>query len=192
MPTPSALPSKPTVAPSPLPAVDTATPLPSATPTIVPEPSLQLSPAVGEPGTLMTVVGNDWQAGDTVFIYLQDPTLATSMPTDYGLVMIAASVDNEGHFIAAFVFPSDTRWRNLSDVLLTAHSPATDDAVQTAYHIFVPVETPKPTSTGTATPLNTSLSKAPDGSLGVIVGVLLFGIFAGVVLALLILRRQHD
>ena len=43
---------------------------PEITPTLVPNPSIQLSPQEGGPGDLVTVTGQDWRKGDTVFVRL--------------------------------------------------------------------------------------------------------------------------
>ena len=134
---------------------------PPATPTHTPEPLIRVSPAEGSADTLVTITGQGWRPGDTIFVYMQDPSLAALSPSDYGAVMIAAAVDADGRFVAAFAFPQDARWTDLPAVLLTAHSPATGQSAQRAFRVHPLPQTPTATSSPTAQPTATPTATQP-------------------------------
>ena len=76
---------------------------PSPTPTVQPTstavPLLTIEPGAGAPGTGITLRGERWRAGDTVFIRLQNP-----LPDQSGIpdkAMAVATVQDDGRFLAA-------------------------------------------------------------------------------------------
>ncbi len=115
-------------------------------------PTIQLSPAEGGPGTLVTVAGEDWGPAETVFVGLDDPSDGQALQVDPTAVGVAATVADTRDFIAAFTFPSDARWAGLSTVFVIAQSVATGEATSAEFRITATRRTATDTTTPTATP----------------------------------------
>ena len=124
-----------------------ATPVATATP--VPNPSVQLSPAEGRPGTLVLVTGEGWRPGDTVIVRLDAPSPSNDPGAQVPVAF--ATVTDEGHLTAPFIFPSDAPWASLPYVLVTAWSPATGNEVVAELRVPAADQTPAPTPTATPT-----------------------------------------
>lgn len=127
-------------------------PAPPATPTLGPGPSILVSPVEGEMGTPVTVTGQDWQPGDTVFVRLENSSTSgqeTQAPIAFAIVA------EDGHFTAGFTFPSDPRWIGSAPVSIVAWSPATGAEARGTFQVLAPTQTPtpEPTATSTATPI---------------------------------------
>ena len=89
----------------------------SATPTSVAvSPHVGVEPASGPPGTLLRVAGEDWPAGDVVFISLEAPFAAAKRDFAYA----GAVVGEDGLFHVNFAFPDDTQWANTGAVKIVA------------------------------------------------------------------------
>jgi len=131
---------------------------PAITPTSVPGPSIQLSPAEGEPGTLITVTGEGWRQRDTVFVRLDglSPDQETQAPVAFAIVT------QDGRFNTSFVLPADEAWNNQPDVPVTAWSPATGDEVAATFRVSATPPTPAPTATPTLTP--TQAAPSPEAT----------------------------
>ncbi len=114
--------------------------------------SMQLSPEEGGPGTLVTVTGKGWRPGHTVFVGLDDPSDVPASQIDPTAVVVAATVDDQGDFIAAFTFPSDPRWANLRTVFVMAQSSTTGETASAEFGIAA---TPEPSSTPIPAPTDT-------------------------------------
>ena len=70
-------------------------------------PSIELNPAIGQPGSVVAVQGQAWQTGRTVLVYLLGRQ--ETVP-DYAVA--SAVVDPQGRFETTFVVPTDPRWQS--------------------------------------------------------------------------------
>ena len=78
---------------------------PTATPTRIPVGMIRVQPSRGNAGTVITVEGQGWRAGETVFIRLEDATGEVHSEAAYA----GAVVDDDGRFTATFTFPAEER-----------------------------------------------------------------------------------
>ena len=134
---------------------------PSPTPTIQPTPTavplLTIEPGAGAPGVGIALRGERWRAGDTVFIRLQNP-----LPDQSGIpdkAMAVATVQDDGRFLAAFIFPNEMPWASLPSVLIVAQSQATGERVSIVWRVETTANTGTPTAAPTLTgppPLTTA------------------------------------
>jgi hypothetical protein len=134
---------------------------PSATPTIQPTstavPLLTIEPGAGAPGAGIALRGERWRAGDTVFIRLQNPLPDQSGIPDKALAV--ATVQDDGRFLAAFIFPNEMPWASLPSVLIVAQSQATGERVSIVWRVETTATTETPTAAPTLTgppPLTTA------------------------------------
>jgi len=134
-------------------------PAPVATPTSAPMPSVQVSPAEGGPGTLITVTGEGWRPGDIVFLRLDDSSSGQEMQTP----LASAMVTDEGNFTASFIFPSDAPWADLPLVQVRVWSPATGDEAFAVFQVSATDQTPAPAPTATATSEPVQPQPTPTG-----------------------------
>jgi len=129
--------------------------------------SARISPDEGQPGALFTVTGEGWQPADIVFVGLADPASGTISEMDPTAVVVAATVSDEGDFVAAFTFPSDARWADLPTVLVVTQSSTTGEIASAELQIAAaPEPSATPTLTPTATPTDTATptpSPTPSG-----------------------------
>lgn len=132
------------------------------TPALINEPGIVLTPAEGRVGARIDVIGSNWRPSDSVFVYLQYPSIFAAEPDNYGTVVAAGEVDAAGRFAAGFTFPTDPSWSQLSRAIVTAHSPSDGDAVSMEFRL-IPPPTPASTSTSapTATPLPATRTLTP-------------------------------
>ena len=119
----------------------------TATPVLVKQPSILVTPAEGGPGTIVAITGSDWRPDDTIFIHLQSPLAATTPPMS-DTVQIAATVDKAGRFLTAFAFPASVQLANPPSIIVTAYSPATGDIASVAFRVMI-----EPTVVATSTPV---------------------------------------
>lgn len=136
------------------------TPTPALASFITPTPAsgqtsaIQITPLEGGSATQVTVTGQSWQSGDTVFISLENPLDSQKPQT----ALASAKVTEQGQFVVSFTFPADAYWTNLPQVLITAQSPATGQKVSQEFRILgaspvPPTFTPEPSLTPTPAPL---------------------------------------
>lgn len=123
-----------------------------------PIPILSAEPTSGPPGSFVSLWGENWSTGDTVFIYLMTPT-ETEMP-DYA--MANAVVDADGKFVTGFTLPTGPHWENQSRLLIIAKTETGELVAQTDFNVagqaVITPELPGPapeatTATDTTTPL---------------------------------------
>ncbi|MFZ1466620.1 MAG: hypothetical protein WAV60_21470, partial [Anaerolineae bacterium] len=78
-----------------------------ATPTVQPTatavPLILVEPDAGAPGAVITLRGERWRPGDTIFIRLQNPLADQGGIPDRA--MAVATVQDDGRFLAGFTFP---------------------------------------------------------------------------------------
>ncbi|WP_423225035.1 PA14 domain-containing protein [Candidatus Amarolinea aalborgensis] len=134
---------------------------PSPTPTVQPTstavPLLTIEPGAGAPGTGIALRGARWRAGDTVFVRLQNPLPDQSGIPDKALAV--ATVQDDGRFLAAFIFPNEMPWASLPSVLIVAQSQATGERVSIVWRVETTMSTETPTAAPTLTgppPLTTA------------------------------------
>jgi len=134
---------------------------PSPTPTVQPTstavPLLTIEPGAGAPGTGIALRGARWRAGDTVFIRLQNPLPDQSGIPDKALAV--ATVQDDGRFLAGFIFPNEMPWASLPSVLIVAQSQATGERVSIVWRVEAAASTETPTAAPTLTgppPLTTA------------------------------------
>ncbi|MBC7234984.1 MAG: lamin tail domain-containing protein [Chloroflexi bacterium] len=145
---------------------------PPQTPVVVPvtppaEPYIRLTPSRGVPGTLVTVTGYDWQPGDAVTLYLDDPTNPAGPRARLG----TTTVRGDGGFVVAINIPNYAPWSELEAVLVTAESPASGHTASAGFLLVQatgqptavpPTDTPLPGVTPTETPLPTNTPTVPS------------------------------
>ena len=148
------------------------TPTPVVTPSVVPEPSILLTPNQGGPGTRIIVTGQGWKPGDTIYVDLEDPARSAGQQTAYAGAVVAT----DGSFALLMTFPSDEAFANLPVVQITAWSSSTGRKASAPFTVGgVAVGTPgtpvsgtvtvAPTVAATATPAPTSQPTAvPQGA----------------------------
>lgn len=139
-----------------------------ATPTVQPTatavPLILVEPDAGAPGAVITLRGERWRPGDTIFIRLQNPLADQGGIPDRA--MAVATVQDDGRFLVGFTFPDEVPWNGLPSVLIVTQSQATGERVsmvwrvQTAGASATPSATPTPTGlpplvTATLTPTAT-------------------------------------
>ncbi|MCS7178263.1 MAG: PA14 domain-containing protein [Anaerolineae bacterium] len=110
-------------------------------------PVIRLTPENGAPGTSITVSGEGWKPGDTVFVGLERP--------DRGRTPLAsAAVGTDGRFTAVFAVPADagTGERVLSVAAWSSTTGATAKAALSIIVTETPTPTPMPTHTATPIP----------------------------------------
>ncbi|HKZ82548.1 MAG TPA: LysM peptidoglycan-binding domain-containing protein [Anaerolineae bacterium] len=116
-----------------------------------PAPSAQLSPQEGAVGMPVTISGEGWQPDDIVYVGLAVPG-SNPPQLDLTTVVVAASVEEAGRFVAMFWIPADDRWADPAGVTIVAQSL---DTGQTAAMRFSVTATPTPTPTETPAPTET-------------------------------------
>lgn len=129
------------------------------TPTAAPgqTPAIQLTPLEGGFGTSVTITGQGWQPGDTLFISLENPLDSQKPQT-----AVASSKANEqGSFASSFIFPADAYWANLPKVLITVQGAATGQKVSQEFRILSASPTTSPTFTPTPVLTQTPIPQPP-------------------------------
>ena len=119
-------------------------------------PVLVVEPTSGPVGTFVTLWGENWIAGETVFIYLMTPD-ETQIP-DYAVANTVA--DEAGRFVTGFTLPSGPHWENQSRLIIIARTDANGPLAQADFTLeqqtVPPTDLPAPqidvTSTATTQP----------------------------------------
>lgn len=131
------------------------------TPAPIAKPGIALASAESGPGDRVDIAGSNWQPADTVFIYLQDPSILTAQPGNYGDIVATGEVAADGRFLTGFTFPIDSAWIDLPGIIVTAFSPSSGDVASAGLRVISPPSSPTPTATATSTPTATSLPPTP-------------------------------
>ena len=108
------------------------TPTPAATFVVGASPVIAVSPIEGRPGTRITVDGQGWRPGDTVFMRLQDPATGQAAAADQA----SAIVTDAGTFTVKFIFPLDLAWVSTPRVLITAVSPSSGQEATVVFRLL--------------------------------------------------------
>jgi len=118
-------------------------------------PVIILEPTLGQPGTSVTIRGQNWPTGSTVLIYLTTPD-QSGIPA---YAIAGPIADSQGQFVTSFVFPTESRWENQKQALVIARVENSGTTAQANFNIvsqavIQPTETPtipvEPTATSTA------------------------------------------
>jgi hypothetical protein len=136
---------------------DNRTPTPIAGGSAGSSPIIAVSPTEGRPGTRITVDGEGWRPGDTVFIRLEDPVTGQGAAADQA----SAIVTDDGGFTVKFSFPLDLSWATTPRVLLSAVSPSSGQEATAVFRLLVSPEVPM-----TLTPDGGVRSPEPTGEPG--------------------------
>lgn len=100
-------------------------------------PTILVEPALGQPGTDVTVNGEGWPANNMVWIYLKSleeqefPAYATA----------GAVADGTGSFTVGFVFPAEPRWEGQDRAVVAARMADSGVSAQASFNLVKP-ETP--------------------------------------------------
>ena len=147
-------------------ATPTITPTPSPTPVLGPplEDALIIPvPASGLVGTTVTVAGQNWPAGSTVFLTLADPGNAAVASIAQKASGSGFLVDAQGRFTGSIVIPTGQGWEGKAEALIVAY---TGDLQVSALATFT-ITTIPPTP---AAPATIQLSP-PSGAVGTDIAV---------------------
>jgi hypothetical protein len=106
-------------------------------------PAIQLTPLEGGSGASVTIEGQGWQPGDTLFISLENPLDSQKPQT----AVATTQVNEQGRFVSSFIFPADAYWTNLPTVLITVQGAATGQKVSQEFRILGASPTIAPTFT---------------------------------------------
>jgi hypothetical protein len=120
-------------------------------------PSLLLDPAAGLPGSVITVRGVGWQAGEPVLVYLVE---TESGATD-GVVYAGASADPEGRISISLPYPQTGLWADKETVLVLGRGVTSGRQAQASFQVLP--ATGEPTSEpGTPTPQPATETPTPE------------------------------
>ncbi len=133
------------------------TPTPVATGVVAGSPVIAVSPLEGRPGTRITVDGEGWRPGDTVFIRLEDPATGEGAAADQA----SAIVTDAGAFTVKFTFPLDLAWASTPRVLITAVSPSTSQEATTVFRLLALPEIPSTLTPDTGAPTDLPVVETP-------------------------------
>ena len=120
--------------------------------------SVRLDPAAGVPGSVIAVLGEGWQAGEPVLVYLVE---TESGATD-GVVYAGAAADQAGHISISLPYPQTGLWAGKETVLILARGATSGRQAQAIFQV-IPVTT-EPTSepeTPTAQPATETPTTQP-------------------------------
>jgi hypothetical protein len=120
--------------------------------------SIGVSPASGSAGTVVIVQGRGWRPNAAIDIVLAD--LAET--ADRALVAQTVA-DEQGRFVVSFVYPADTRWNNVTGVLVAARLAGKLEMVNATFGVSTAQGQSTPTHTLTPQPTTTSPSGSPSG-----------------------------
>ena len=115
----------------------------TAKPTPIIEPVMWISPAVGEPGTVISVTGRGWQAHDPLAVQLEDPWGAMCP----GETLATTEAAQDGSMSALVTYPVSRCWSGLSRAQLVVRSLQTEKRAFAGFEVLAAVHTPTPTST---------------------------------------------
>jgi hypothetical protein len=133
---------------------------------------VQLTPATGEPGTIITVNGYGWQPGETVLVYLVE---IENESTD-GVVYGSALVYSNGTVTTSFRYPQAGPWTAKPEAIVSLQEVTSGRSARAAFRVIQPTAepttepntpTPQPTDTpapATDTPLPTATPTPPTAT----------------------------
>lgn len=110
-------------------------------------PTISIEPDNGRPGTLITVTGTGWKAGQQLDILI---TIPHSTP-DQDNVYASARADARGDFTAYFAFPQEKQWTGLAQVWIVARTEGAKEEATAWFKVSQPTFTPGPIATPTPT-----------------------------------------
>lgn len=113
--------------------------------------TIAVAPVSGEPGDEVFVSGAGWQAGEIVYINLEDTPDTEPIQTTVGI----ATASDEGRFNVSFTFPIDPIWREPKVIDIVAYSLESGARATAEFEVL---ETAAPTAT--ATPVATATATA--------------------------------
>jgi len=115
--------------------------VPSTTPGSVNAATISLSPPAGYAGTLITVSGQGWGAGEVVFIQLAPLPGEVQDHFSYAGAVTAES----GRFTTSFTFPHEERWLSLGMVRIVASASGSGRTASASFQVMAPTPTDTPT-----------------------------------------------
>ena len=120
---------------------------------------VQLDPIAGEPGSLVTVTGGGWQAGEAVLIHLIEPGNGSTDGVIYG----SAVADSTGQITASFLYPQVGPWTAMESAIVVVQGVSSDRQVRAAFGVILPTAEPtaEPDTPTPAPPVNTPLPDTP-------------------------------
>lgn len=135
---------------------------PTATPPATANaPVIEIAPAQGGPGSRITVTGRGWQAGDTIYIRLENPNTGTTSGRDQA----SAIVTDTGAFSIKFTYPNDPLWTGMPQVSIVASDLARGLRVSAPFTLTgAALPTLTPTGLPIASPTATATSAAPTAT----------------------------
>jgi len=135
----------------------TRTPTPTSTPAPIPPADQQLIipvPASGVVGTNVTVAGQGWLAGSTVFLSLADPANAAMANSKSKLASIPKKatvagflVDAQGRFTGSILIPTGQGWEGKPSALIIAYTGDLQAAALATFTITTVPPSPTPPAT---------------------------------------------
>lgn len=108
-------------------------------------PTISVEPDNGRPGTLITVTGTGWEAGQELDILI---TLPHGTP-DQDNIHASARTDARGDFVAYFAFPHEEQWTGLAQVWIVARDEEAKEEAIAWFKLSQPTFTPEPMATPT-------------------------------------------
>jgi hypothetical protein len=119
------------------------------------EAFIQLNPATGEPGTIVTIAGHGWQPGETVLVFLVE---VENSSTD-GVVYGSAVADSNGQMTTSFRYPQAGPWATKREAIVLVRGAASRRTGRAAFELIQPTatstpepNTPTPEATATSVP----------------------------------------
>jgi hypothetical protein len=126
-----------------------------------PQPAVafvQLNPTTGDPGSIVTINGHDWQPGETVLVYLVE---VENGSTD-GVVYGSAVAGSNGQIAASFRYPQAGPWMAKQEAIVLVRGVTSGRAARAAFQVIQPTATPTPEpNTPTPQPTATPVPDAP-------------------------------
>ena len=112
---------------------------------------VQLDPATGEPGNIVTVSGGAWQPGETVLVYLVE---AGNGSTD-GVVYASVVAGSGGEILTSFRYPQTGPWAGQESAIVLARGITSGRVARAAFQVIRPTAEPDtPTPQPTLTPVD--------------------------------------
>ncbi len=117
------------------------------------EAFIQLNPAIGQPGTIVTVSGGGWQANETILVYLVE----TGNGSTDGVVYGSALVDRAGHMTTSFRYPQTGPWAAQENAIVSARGVTSGRQARATFQVVQPTTEPD-----TPTPQPPADTPVPD------------------------------
>ena len=110
-------------------------------------PTVSLEPDNGGPGTLITVTGAGWKAGQELDVLITVPHSTPGQDSIYA----STRTDARGDFAAHFAFPREEQWVGLAQVWIVARTSGGKEEAVAWFKLHQPTFTPEPMATPTPT-----------------------------------------